>query len=201
MGRPRVQHLALTEAARLGGSIWERPARRDRLAARRGGGRGQYIWGHRYTGRPSAGPLAPITATPCRQSGPPTNYQHTQSDTHHSPHNCEYAMAVKTWRSTTVRDRHRRIIAQSKPPCGICGGAIDYNLPYFHPESFVVDHMIPLKAGGKDTLDNKQAAHRACNRAKSDKIDGGPILRRSGSLRRVNRTYGAYPPAPPGEPP
>jgi len=111
-------------------------------------------------------------------------------------------MAVKTWRSTTVRDRHRRIIAQSKPPCGICGGAIDYNLPYFHPESFVVDHIIPLKAGGKDTLDNKQAAHRACNRAKSDKTDGGPILRRSGSLRRGKSDIRGRSPLPPaGSPP
>jgi len=91
-------------------------------------------------------------------------------------------------RSTTIRDRHRRIIARSKPPCHICGEAIDYNADWLHPQSFVVDHITPLALGGKDTLDNKAAAHRACNRAKGDNIDGGPILRRSGTLAKPNRT-------------
>lgn len=76
-------------------------------------------------------------------------------------------------RNTTVRDRHRRIIAKDKPPCGICGQPIDYTLPHLDPRSFVVDHIIPLnpKYGGTDTIDNKQAAHRDCNRAKSDTVD------------------------------
>lgn len=30
--------------------------------------------------------------------------------------------------------------------------------------------MIPLNKGGTDTLDNKQASHRRCNRAKWDKL-------------------------------
>lgn len=77
-----------------------------------------------------------------------------------------------TTRSTTTRDQHRRAIARIKPPCGICGGFIDYSLPHLDPGEYVVDHVIPLSRGGADTLDNKQAAHRSCNRAKSDKIDG-----------------------------
>lgn len=75
-----------------------------------------------------------------------------------------------TARSTTVRDRDRRAIARTKPPCGICEGDIDYSLPHLDPMCFVVDHVIPLARGGEDTLTNKQAAHRACNRAKSDKL-------------------------------
>lgn len=85
---------------------------------------------------------------------------------------------MSTGRSTTVRDRDRRAIARTKPPCGIyllhgpsedeC--RIDYSLPHTDPWSFVVDHVIPLNKGGSDTLDNKQAAHRDCNRAKSDKL-------------------------------
>jgi 5-methylcytosine-specific restriction endonuclease McrA len=91
-------------------------------------------------------------------------------------------------RNTTTRDRHRQIIARGKPPCALCGEPIDYTLPYMDPGEFVVDHITPLKRGGTDTIDNKQAAHRRCNRSKSDRADGGPILRRSGSLTRPNRT-------------
>lgn len=91
-------------------------------------------------------------------------------------------------RHTTTRDRHRRIIARGKPPCHICGEAIDYDAHWLDPNSFVVDHIVPLKAGGKDTLQNKAPAHRACNRAKGDRVDGGPVLRRSGSLARPKRT-------------
>lgn len=63
-------------------------------------------------------------------------------------------------RSTTVRDRDRRYIARSKPPCGICEQDIDYTLPHTDPMSFVVDHVVPWAKGGPDELANKQAAHR-----------------------------------------
>ena len=78
--------------------------------------------------------------------------------------------------NTTVRDRDRKAIARTKPPWGICGEPIDYTLPYLDPGSYVVDHIIPINRGGMDTLDNKQAAHRSCNRTKSDSIadDHGP---------------------------
>ena len=86
-------------------------------------------------------------------------------------------------RHTTTRNRHRRAIAAGQPPCGICGQPIDYDLAWPEARCFVVDHVVPLALGGPDTLANKQAAHRDCNRAKSDRIDGGPIIRRSGALR------------------
>jgi 5-methylcytosine-specific restriction endonuclease McrA len=35
--------------------------------------------------------------------------------------------------------------------------------------SFEVDHIVALDNGGPDTLANKQAAHRRCNRAKWNK--------------------------------
>ena len=73
-------------------------------------------------------------------------------------------------RNTTTRDKHRRIIARDQPPCGICSTPIDYTLPHHHPRSYVVDHITPRDKGGPDTLDNKQAAHRDCNRDKSDKL-------------------------------
>ena len=78
---------------------------------------------------------------------------------------------MATVRNTTRRDRHRRIIARDKPDCGICGNPIEYTIKdHLDPASFTVDHIIPLNKAGTDTIDNKQAAHRACNRLKSDKI-------------------------------
>ena len=79
-----------------------------------------------------------------------------------------------THRNTTQRDRHRAAIRRTKPPCGICEGDIDYTLPATDPMSFVVDHIVPLNRGGTDTLDNCQAAHRTCNRTKSDRIAEQP---------------------------
>ena len=87
-------------------------------------------------------------------------------------------------RSTTIRDRHRNIIRRGNPPCAICGQPIDYGLRYPHPRSYVVDHIVPLDHDGPDTIANKQPAHRDCNRAKGARLDGGPVLRRSGALAR-----------------
>ena len=83
-------------------------------------------------------------------------------------------------RSTAIRDRHRAIIAKNRPPCALCGSPLDYTLVYPDPWCFVVDHKIPLNQGGSDALDNKQAAHNHCNRAKSDRLDGGNVLFKSG---------------------
>jgi 5-methylcytosine-specific restriction endonuclease McrA len=74
-------------------------------------------------------------------------------------------------RNTATRDRDRAYIRRTKPACGICQGEIDYNLHWRDPMSFVVDHIVPLARGGSDTRDNKQAAHRHCNRQKSDKLE------------------------------
>jgi 5-methylcytosine-specific restriction endonuclease McrA len=78
-------------------------------------------------------------------------------------------------RSTTTRDRHRRIIRRGEPPCAYqrClypGVPIDYRTTnHLDPLSYTVDHIIPLNKGGTDELDNKAPMHRACNRDKSDK--------------------------------
>jgi len=74
------------------------------------------------------------------------------------------------------RDRHRRVIARTKPPCALCGEDIDYALPTPHPMSFEVDHIVPIAQGGADTLENKQPSHRRCNRAASDKQPTRPAV-------------------------
>ena len=79
-------------------------------------------------------------------------------------------------RNTTRRDRHRRIIAKGKPPCHWCEQDINYNAHHLDPMAYQVDHVIPLNTGGIDDLHypdgtiQKVPSHRACNRAKSDKI-------------------------------
>lgn len=73
-------------------------------------------------------------------------------------------------RNTNNRDKFRRAIAKDKPPCYRCGNPIDYTLPHDDPWSFQIDHVMPLARGGTDTLDNCAAAHRKCNRDKSDDL-------------------------------
>lgn len=79
---------------------------------------------------------------------------------------------MSTGRNTAQRDRDRAAIRRSRPTCGICEQEIDYSLPHLDPMSYVVDHIVPLNKGGADELSNKQAAHRSCNRTKSDKVAG-----------------------------
>ena len=84
-------------------------------------------------------------------------------------------------RNSATRDKHRARIARDKPDCHICGQAINYTLPHLDPMSFVVDHVIPLAKGGLDIMENKKAAHRACNSTKRARLVA-PIVRRSGTL-------------------
>src|SRR5690606_34617439 len=51
-------------------------------------------------------------------------------------------------RNTTRRDRHRRIIARSKPPCHICDETSDYKTYMPHTQDLVVDEITHLALGG-----------------------------------------------------
>lgn len=77
-------------------------------------------------------------------------------------------------RSTTRREKHRRLVARGRPPCYLCGNDIDYDAGHLDPAAFTIDHITPLNRGGLDTLDNLAAAHRQCNRDKSDRLLGQP---------------------------
>lgn len=97
---------------------------------------------------------------------------------------------MSTGRNTTIRDRHRKQIAHDQPPCGICGNPINYELPHTDPNSYVVDHIIPINKGGADALANKQAAHRQ----HGDATDSNPTA--------YPTTYNATTsPHEPGDPP
>ena len=87
----------------------------------------------------------------------------------------------RTPRNTAQQARDRARIARTKPNCHICGEPINYTLKTPHPDSYELDHIVPLKRGGADNINNKAASHRKCNSRKRARLVA-PIIRRSGSL-------------------
>lgn len=69
------------------------------------------------------------------------------------------------------REAKRRFVANAEPICAICGQYIDKSLPWPHPRSPSVDHIVPLAKGGK-AMDRTgwQLVCLACNQSKSDKV-------------------------------
>src|SRR5579872_1165726 len=66
-------------------------------------------------------------------------------------------------RARNYRIRQRMAIAERDGlVCRICG------CPILEGEDVEVDHRTPRAAGGPDHDENKQLAHKWCNRAKSD---------------------------------
>lgn len=47
--------------------------------------------------------------------------------------------------------------------CGLCGGEVD-------PADVHIDHILPVKHGGRDVLGNLQVAHSWCNLSKGARI-------------------------------
>lgn len=54
--------------------------------------------------------------------------------------------------------------------CQLCFDPVDMSVRSPHPDSPSVDHIVPLSAGGNDTPDNVQLAHRWCNTSKGTRI-------------------------------
>ncbi|WP_157810308.1 HNH endonuclease [Vibrio sp. HA2012] len=52
--------------------------------------------------------------------------------------------------------------------CGYCGTALDIE-PSPKPNSFTVDHVVPVSRGGKHDIDNLIPACRTCNGSKNTK--------------------------------
>lgn len=68
---------------------------------------------------------------------------------------------------------NRKIILATQTICAICGKPVDKTLKAPDPMSATVDHIIPVaKHGHPSALENLQLAHRACNRAKWDRLPG-----------------------------
>src|SRR5690606_9978743 len=50
--------------------------------------------------------------------------------------------------------------------CWLCGRKVDMSLPYPHPRSASIDHVVPLSKGGDDTRANVRLAHLGENVAR-----------------------------------
>lgn len=79
----------------------------------------------------------------------------------------------------TQLDHAKRRILATQNICGICGRPVDKTIPYPHPLSASVDHIIPINRGGHPfSIDNLQLAHLSCNIAKRDNLmreDSKPV--------------------------
>lgn len=68
-------------------------------------------------------------------------------------------------------EKNKKIIYSTQSVCWICGKPVDPALKSPHPLSKTVDHKVPVAKGGHPSaIENLALAHRACNRAKSDKL-------------------------------
>lgn len=56
--------------------------------------------------------------------------------------------------------------------CQLCGHKVRRTAKVPHPKAPVLDHVLPLAAGGDDTPRNVQCAHFLCNSVKGDRVAG-----------------------------
>jgi 5-methylcytosine-specific restriction endonuclease McrA len=78
-------------------------------------------------------------------------------------------------------DRDRKANA----PCHICGMAIDYHIePSTTPDSWEPDHVYPVskRPDLELDLDNIEASHMRCNRARGDGGNGENVLGRQSRI-------------------
>jgi len=78
---------------------------------------------------------------------------------------------------------HREIGDRDNWICGLCHAHVDPALMWPHPQSRVLDHIIPLARGGAHTRDNVQIAHWLCNARKGARLeDEMPLFNVDGTL-------------------
>ena len=81
------------------------------------------------------------------------------------------ARADKTTSHRRVFEKNKQRILKSQDTCGICGRPVDKSIPWPHPMSACIDHIIPIDKGGHPSdMSNLQLAHMCCNRQKSNKL-------------------------------
>lgn len=69
-----------------------------------------------------------------------------------------------------IYKKNKAYLLKTQEVCAICGGYVDKSLPFPHPMSASIDHIIPVTKGGRSTLNNLQLAHLGCNKAKGTNI-------------------------------
>jgi 5-methylcytosine-specific restriction endonuclease McrA len=82
-----------------------------------------------------------------------------------------------TRRYKSLRLSFRRTCAREEAPCWLCGRPINYELPNGHPDSFNVDHAVPVSKRRDLAEDraNFRPSHRDCNIRRGAGVDPIPI--------------------------
>jgi 5-methylcytosine-specific restriction endonuclease McrA len=66
-------------------------------------------------------------------------------------------------RSSQRRKIRQRIYKRDGYICWLCLGDVDITLTDGNPFAPTLDHVVPRKDGGKDSLSNLKLAHAVCN--------------------------------------
>ena len=83
---------------------------------------------------------------------------------------------------------NKSILRKTAMVCALCGMPLDKSLKYPDPMSISIDHIIPVKLGGKSTIDNLQATHLICNKEKGAKMlskDGKGQLKEKTEKKKI----------------
>lgn len=110
----------------------------------------------------------PVVEHVCRQCGKRFRSRRYSAVRQFCSKRCTRAASKGTRRA---RQRGARITTISRDAifvrdagkCGICGKSIDRSLKHPHPQSYTLDHIVPLSLGGAHESANIQAAHLRCN--------------------------------------
>lgn len=73
------------------------------------------------------------------------------------------AKIIKTPRRCFTAKERRDIYVRDKGICGICG-------KFVPPDSFTIDHIVPISKGGTYEYSNLQCCCRKCNQLKADAL-------------------------------
>lgn len=70
---------------------------------------------------------------------------------------------TRSWRK--LRKQFRERCANARAVCWLCGQAIDYSLPFGHPEAWEPDHYHPVATHPElaEDIANLRPSHRDCN--------------------------------------
>lgn len=83
-------------------------------------------------------------------------------------------------------ERNKKKIYATQNICAICGKPVDFSIPYPHPLSACIDHIIPVAKGGHPSdINNMQLAHMTCNRQKADKLIDDSRRRTNANVNEV----------------
>jgi len=75
-------------------------------------------------------------------------------------------MAPKRIAGRKLQQRRQIALTIYGTNCYLCGHPLRFDVPHNNPHAYELDHVIPLTAGGTDTIDNWRPTHRVCNARK-----------------------------------